>query len=300
MIQPPFLKPGDTIAIAGLAKRVDRADIDLAVSIFEQWGLRVHLAPHLFDGHYRYSSTDEKRALDFQAALDNPEIKAIISARGGYGSMRLIERIDWSGLSKAPKWIVGFSDITAVLAHASRLNVRSIHGIMPAFFKQPGAENSIERLRSVLFGREESIAFPFYPLNEPGEAAAELVGGNLSLLCHIMGSVSDYAYRGKILFIEDIDEYLYRIDRMLLQLKRAGRLDGIKGLVVGHFTDMKDNEGDPFGKNVYEIIHEHFRPLNIPIAFGLPVGHDATNYPLVVGGYYRLIVNESGSMLAPK
>lgn len=296
MIQPSYLKPGDKIAIVGLAKKVERAHIDFATKIFKEWGLEVIWGDNLFNDHFRFSATDDMRTHDFQKALDDPAVKAIISGRGGYGSMRVIEGIAWEKFIQHPKWIIGFSDITAVLGSVFNKGIQSIHGIMPAFFHVAGAEVSLEALRKTLFGEKESLEFSA-PENIPGFASGILIGGNLSLLCNIMGSSSDFDYNGKILFIEEIDEYLYKIDRMLLQLKRAQKLNNLRGLLVGHFTSINDNEGDPFGKTLPEIILEHFKPFGMPVGFGLPVGHDALNFPMVIGAEYEMRVDNENTNL---
>ena len=228
--------------------------------------------------------------------LDDTEVKAIISARGGYGTTRLLDQLDFTGFKKSPKWIIGFSDITALHCHLLGLGFESIHGIMPSLFSRPGSDEALESLRRVLFGGYISYQAPAHAFNCAGTAEGILMGGNISLLNTIIGTASDVDYTGKILFLEEIDEYLYNLDRMLVQLKRSGKLARLAGLVVGHMTDMRDN-AIPFGKTAVEIIQEHTADYTYPVAYNFPTGHEPHNLALICGRNARLQVTGQGSFL---
>jgi muramoyltetrapeptide carboxypeptidase len=242
------------------------------------------------------AGTDEERKQDFQSFIDDPSIQAIICARGGYGSSRFIDELDFSPLLKSPKWIVGFSDITSFHVTLAKLNIASIHGIMPALFTQPNAEISLESLKDVLFNGSTQIEFAYQQANKCGEAAGVLVGGNLSLLVESLETTSSVSFDGKILVIEEISEYLYRIDRLLNQLRRAKKLDKLAGLVVGYFTDSLDTQL-PFGESVEEMVLHHTQHTSYPIAFGFPSGHEQPNYAWISGASARLSVSNVGSTL---
>jgi muramoyltetrapeptide carboxypeptidase len=294
---PPFLRPGDKIAIVALARKINMADIQAAIATFQSWGLEVVLGQSLEAAHHIFAGTDEQRAADLQAMLDNADIQAVISARGGYGSARMIDLIDFSRFALHPKWFVGFSDITVVLSHIQRMGIPCIHGIMPTLFGKPGMEKAVKTLQQALFG--EPITYPLlapHPLNQPGTARGKVTGGNVSLLTSMIGTSSEVDFTGCILFVEEVEEYLYSLDRMLVQLKRSGKLKNLAGLVVGHMTGLQDNP-EPFGKNAYEIIREHTREYAYPIAFGFPTGHEAENLALVCGREARLEVTAQGATL---
>lgn len=294
----PSLHPGDKIAIVALARKINPVDIQLAIATFQSWGLEVILGKSITAAHHIFAGTDAERAADLQLMLDDPQIKAVISARGGYGSARILELLDFSQFALHPKWIVGFSDITAVLAHIQKMGIPCIHGTMPALFGKPGSDLAKETLRQALFG--EAITYPMlaaHPLNRPGIGRGPITGGNVSLLTSIIGTPSEVDFTGQILFLEEIDEYLYSLDRLMVHLKRSGKLKELAGLVVGHMTDMKDNP-EPFGQNAYEIVREHTRAYSYPVAFGFPVGHEAVNLALVCGREAQLEVSPSGATLA--
>jgi muramoyltetrapeptide carboxypeptidase len=296
MMLPPLL-PGDKIAIVALARKINLDDIQAAIATFEAWGLEVVLGKTLTTGYHIFAGTDEERAADLQAMLDNPEIKAIISARGGYGSARIIDLVNFSQFSRHPKWVIGFSDITVVLAHIQRLGLSCIHGIMPTLFARPGSEPAKETLRQALFG--EQVIYPLlspHPYNQAGRARGPVTGGNLSLLTSIIGTPSEVDFTGTILFLEEIEEYLYSLDRMMVHLKRSGKLKNLAGLIVGHMTGLQDNP-EPFGKSAYEIIHEHTQAYGYPIAFGFPTGHEVENLALVCGREALLEVSAAGASL---
>jgi muramoyltetrapeptide carboxypeptidase len=292
MISPPKLLEGDSICILSTARKISVEEIQPATQILNSWGLKVILASHLFSINDQFAGTDEQRLSDLQQAIDDPSIKAIICARGGYGTSRISDKLDLSNLHENPKWIVGFSDVTALHLHLQTSGLESIHGIMPVVFSKPNSEESIDSLKWALFGNAVSYQIPPNNFNRLGKATGQLVGGNLSLINHIIGTGSEPDWKGKILFLEDIDEYLYHIDRLMLQLRRAGILKSILGLVVGHFTDMKDN-AVPFGQNAYEIIQSNVCEYNFPVAFEFPIGHEAQNWAVICGRETELVVSET-------
>ncbi len=288
---PRYLQKGDTIAIISTARKVSIEDIYPAVELFKSWGLDVLLAPNLFEADNQFAGTDEERASDLIWAFENIQIKAIICARGGYGSARLLQKFDHQILKANPKWLVGFSDVTVLLSLLHKCQIPSIHGIMPLLFKENDAGNSLQSLKDTLFGRPIAIEIHSNLLNRTGNASGILVGGNLSILNNLIGTEADINTKGKILFLEDLDEYLYHIDRMMLHLKLAGKLKDIAGLILGHFSDMKDNT-IPFGKTAYQIIADAVSEYNFPICYGFPVGHQFDNMALKVGIMAHLSVDE--------
>jgi muramoyltetrapeptide carboxypeptidase len=291
-LQPNPIQQGDTIGLLALACKVNFEVLKPAIELMEKdWGLKVILGESLMSEYHQFAGTDKVREGDFQRMLDNPEIKAIFSARGGYGSSRLLDAIDFTAFQKHPKWIVGFSDITAVLCHIHTLNIESLHATMPKLFLQEGAEKSLESLRKILFGEELNYKIEPHQLNRLGVAEGQLIGGNLALLSHIFGSKSEINYDGKILFLEDVNEYLYNIDRMMIQLKRSGKLKNLTGLIVGSFSDCQDNQV-PFGKTAYEIIQEAVEDYDFPVCYGFPVGHEVDNWAMPCGRAVRLLVEE--------
>jgi len=276
MIQPPYLKKGDKVAITCPAKFPSNA-MDQAVELLKSWGFEVVIGKTVTSQFHQFAGDDEFRAQELQDFIDDNAIKAIFAARGGYGSIRIIDKIDFSNLLSHPKWIIGFSDITVFHCHLNRLGIQTIHGQMPANIPDSTAEG-IESLRKSLTG--EKIKYPVNGLELFPKA--EIIGGNLSILLSVLGSESDPDYDGKILFIEDIDEYYYAIDRMLRALDRAGKLENLKGLIVGGFTSMKDND-IPFGFSVEEIIMGVVGQYNYPVIFDFPAGHIDNNWALVLG-----------------
>ncbi|MDB5262903.1 MAG: LD-carboxypeptidase [Adhaeribacter sp.] len=294
MIKP--LQVGDKIAIVALARKVAAADLEPAIKILQDWGLEVVLGQTIQESYHQFAGLDEVRLADFQTQLNNDGIKAIFSARGGYGTTRLLDRIDFTHFRMQPKWLIGFSDITALHSHVHNFGLESIHGTMPALFGRPGSSEAIESLRQLLFGESISYRCPAHELNQNGTGTGRLIGGNLSILITCIGTASDIDTTGKILFLEDLDEYLYHIDRMLVQLDRAGKLINLAGLLVGDMSDMKDN-AVPFGKTAYEIIREHAGKYNFPISFGFPTGHEPKNLALVCGRQALLKVEASGTSL---
>lgn len=289
-ISPPFLKKGDKVILLSTARKVAFEDLLPAIEILKSWGLEVAFAPKIFHVHHQFAGTDEERTSDLQHALDSHEYKAIICVRGGYGTVRIIDKIDFSKYSDAPKWIAGFSDVTVIHNHLQSIGVSSIHSTMPLLFAK--AETAtLSTLRKALFGEELVHESESHHFDRSGEARGEVVGGNLSILVSMAGTPSDINTDGCILFIEDLDEYLYHIDRMMMQLKRTGKLSNLAGLVVGHMSDMHDN-AVPFGKSAYEIIRDAVAEYDYPVSFGFPVGHENDNLAMICGQEADLKVND--------
>ena len=296
-LRPNSIQKGDTVGLLALACKVDFEILKPAIELMENvWGLKVILGKSLTSEYHQFAGTDTVRANDFQMMLDNPEIKAIFSARGGYGSSRLLDFIDFTVFQKQPKWVVGFSDITAVHCHIHTLNIESLHATMPKLFLQEGGEESLESLRKILFGEEIHYKIEPDQMNRFGVGKGQLIGGNLALLVHVIGSKSDINYDGKILFLEDVNEYLYNIDRMMIQLKRSGKLQNLAGLIVGSFSDCQDNDV-PFGKTANEIIEEAVADYDFPVCYGFPVGHEVNNWAMPCGREMSLLVEEYGVSL---
>jgi muramoyltetrapeptide carboxypeptidase len=292
---PPYLQPGDTIAIVCPGGYMPLEKAQTCIDTLGEWGYRVQVGPTLDSASPNYfSGTDNERLADFQQALDDPAVKAILCGRGGYGIGRIIEKIDFSRFKKDPKWIIGFSDVTVLHAHIySNYKIATLHAPMAGAFNDGGAGlEYVQSLRQALEGKSAKIQCPAHPFNRKGEAVGELVGGNLALLAHLTGTSSDMKTKGKILFLEDVGEYLYNVDRMLYQLRRNGKLDRLAGLIIGGFTEMKDTQR-PFGQSVEEIIRELVKEYDYPVAFGFPVSHGKENYALKVGMGYKLKVGKN-------
>jgi len=293
MKTPLPIKPGDKIRIVSPAGKVAEKYVLPAVEWLTRQGYKVELGKHVFDTHFQFAGTDNDRLEDLQTALDDPETSAIICSRGGYGTVRIIDKIDFSGFRKNPKWLVGFSDITILHAAINQLGIATIHGAMPRFFFDDNgvANENLASLMQLLKGNPAEYNFEPQPENRQGSCTAGIVGGNLSIIVSLLGTKYEIDTRGKILFIEDIDEYLYHTDRMMHQLKLAGKFNKLAGLLVGDFTDVKDNES-PFGKTVYEIIAEAVAEFDYPVCFGFPAGHDKRNLALAFGMNWKLEVSE--------
>lgn len=293
---PPFLNQNDKVCLLSTARKVSEMELKPAIEILKSWGVEVILGKKLFEVENQFAGTDEMRLSDLQNAMNDPEIKAIFCARGGYGTPRIIDSLNWNQFKKYPKWIVGFSDVTALLNAAQNEGVCSLHAAMLLFFDKPEYQLSISTLKQTLFGKNVTISSSPNTLNKKGIAKGILVGGNLSLIVNSIGTPTAFQPEGKILFLEDIDEYLYHIDRMILHLKRAGLFSKLAGLVIGHFSDMKDNT-IPFGETAYQIIARNVAEFDFPVAFGFQIGHDVQNMPVVVGAHYILDVNEGGATM---
>jgi muramoyltetrapeptide carboxypeptidase len=296
---PPYLKKGDTIGLVAPAGFMPVENMQSCIETLDAWGYTVAMGAttHSQSATY-FSGTDEERLTDLQQMLDDKKISAIFCARGGYGLSRMIDNLSFKKFRKNPKWIVGFSDVTVLHAHLNRqYRIASLHAPMAAAFNE-GEFNSpaIQSIRHALEGQPASYETAGDNRNRQGSAKGELVGGNLALLAHLVGTPSDIRTKDKILFLEDIGEYLYNIDRMLVQLKRASKLDKLAGLIVGGFTDCKDTER-PFGKDVPDIIREHVKDFDYPVCFGFPVSHEKENMALKVGGTYQLKIEDSGVSL---
>lgn len=290
MIIPPFLKAGDTVALVCTARKFFPVDAKPAIDLLESWGLNVKLGATIGLDNFQLGGTDTERAADFQAQLDDENVKAIWCARGGYGTVRIIDSLDFPKFKKHPKWIMGFSDVTVLHSQLNVERVASLHSIMP--FTVPTAPEEVkETLRQALFGETISYVIPSKSYDVNGTASGELVGGNISILYSLLGSKSAIDTKDKILFIEDLDEYLYHIDRMMYNLKRNGYFEQVNGIIVGSMTDMHDNE-IPFGQNEVQIITEIAKDLSIPIAFQFPAGHQKDNRTLILGKQVHFEVNE--------
>lgn len=289
---PPYLQKGDTIAIVATARKISMEELQPAIDIITNWGLKVVLGKNIFCIDNQFAGTDEERTSDMQWALNDTNIKAIICARGGYGTVRIIDKLDFTTFTKHPKWIIGYSDITVLHQNINQnFGIASLHATMPINFTKN--EEATESLRKALFGDELNYTIPAHALNRGGETSGELIGGNLSLIYALCGSKSDIDTKGKILFIEDLDEYLYHIDRMMMNLKRSGKLQHLAGLIVGGMSDMKDNTV-PFGKTAEEIILDAVKEYDFPVCFDFPAGHIDRNLALVMGKRIELVVSGNG------
>ncbi|HBS53979.1 MAG TPA: LD-carboxypeptidase [Flavobacterium sp.] len=293
MITPPYLQKGDTVAILATARKHIVKSMQPTIDLLESWGLHVVIGKSIGLEENQLAGNDEQRAADLQEQLDNPNIKAIWCARGGYGTVRVVDLIDFTQFKKSPKWLVGFSDVTVLHNHLNTMGYKSIHGIMPISLAKASKE-AIESLRLSLFGQPLQYAIDPHPMNRLGKATGEVVGGNLSILYSVLGSPSAIDCTDKILYIEDLDEYLYHIDRMMMNLKRNGCLESLKGIIVGSMTDMKDND-IPWGKNALEIVQDVTKQYNIPVIFNFPAGHIHDNRALILGNNVTIEVTENCS-----
>lgn len=292
---PAYLQIGDKIGFVASARKIKSSEIAKATECFINWGLEVILGDHIFKENNQFAGTDEERASDLQKMLDNPEIKAIVFARGGYGSVRIVDQLKWDKFIKQPKWLVGFSDITVLHSHIHQnFGIETIHAIMPLNFGTASKE-AISSLRIALFGESLNYKIDSHELNRKGKANAQIIGGNLSILHNLSASISDIDTYNKILFIEDLDEYYYHIDRMMQNLKRSGKLDKLAGLIIGGMTEMNDNPV-PFGMNAYEIIYDNVKEYTYPVCFNFPAGHFADNRCLIMGRKVKLDIGSEVSL----
>jgi muramoyltetrapeptide carboxypeptidase len=302
---PPYLKKGDAIGITCPAGYATKEDMAPAIVQLQQWGFIVLVGETVGKRNNTFGGTDEERAIDFQAMLDNDNVKAIMCATGGYGSVRIIDQLNFTNFKKNPKWILGFSDITVFHAHLHQVcSVASIHSKMCGSFPKDSATAdpiqiaALDSIRKALLGETLNYQAPSVNMNRLGEAKGELIGGNLKILENMSGSISSPDTAGKILFVEDVSEPLYNIDRMFCNLLRSGKLDKLKGLIIGGFTSIKpDTPDSPFGKDVYTIVMEKVGKFSYPVCFDFPVGHQKNNVALKCGVQHELIVNSGGSIL---
>jgi muramoyltetrapeptide carboxypeptidase len=291
VIIPSYLKQGDAIGMICPSGFMPLDKAQKCIDILQQWGFKVQVGKTVGNQYNYFSGTDEERLQDLQLMLNDENIKAIFCARGGYGLSRIIDDVNFSAFIQKPKWIIGYSDISLLHAHIySNFNIASLHAPMAAAFNEiDESEKYIYSIYDSLTGKQQAYKTASHALNKNGNCKGELIGGNLALLVHIIGTKSDINTKNKILFIEDIGEYKYNIDRMLMQLKRAGKLDELAGLIVGSFTEIKDTT-IPFGQTIEEIIFEKVKEYNYPVCFDFPVGHVKENYALKIGAYYKLTV----------
>lgn len=296
MICTPKLVPGDTIALVSPAKAIETTHIDFAKSYLEQQGFNVLVGAHAGNQYRYFSGTDEERATDLQWAVDHPEVKAIVCNRGGYGAVRLFDLVNWANLLREPRWIAGFSDITNFNCLGLRLGIETAHTTMPLNFRE-NTEASLASLLRVLRGEKNEYTWDAHPLNKPGTAHGKVVGGNLSILYGLLGTPYCPDFEQAILFIEDVGEQVYHLDRMLWTLKFAGVFDRIAGLIVGGMTDMKDT-AMPTEWTVEQLILEHTKYNAFPIAFQSPVGHIPDNRAFICGRTADFSVSESQSYFA--
>jgi len=289
--QPPYLKKGDKIAIVCPAKKLPKP-IDKGIEILQSWGLEVVLGETVSSSHHQFSGTDELRVKDIQKFLDDSSINAIIAGRGGYGTIRIIDELDFSAFNENPKWLVGFSDITILLSHAfAELHTQSIHGQMPYTFEESTPE-ALESLRKALFGEHDAYAYQSQIACRDGKTEGILIGGNLTLLLALEGSISEMNFDDKLLFIEDVGEHEYSIDRMIRTLKRKGKLAKLKGLIVGAFNEIGE-ESIYFGQTPEEVIWEQVATYDYPVCFGFPSGHIADNRAMVLGKSVSLAIENN-------
>jgi muramoyltetrapeptide carboxypeptidase len=293
MNTPSFLKPGDQVAIVASSRKVTKLELAFALETLTKWGLQPVEGKHLYAVEKQWAGTDDQRAEDLQWAVNDDSIKAIFFARGGNGIIRLIDDVDLSKLKANPKWLVGYSDVTILHAHLQKVcNCASLHAVMLAAY--PKNAEAVDSIRKCLFGEKIKYDFTFEKLNRAGNAEGVLVGGNISLLHTLSGTPEDVDTKGKILFIEDLDENLHHLDRMMIHLKRSGKLSGLAGLIVGGLNDMKDDV-IPFGLSPEEIVLDAVKDYKYPVCFGFPSGHIDRNLALYLGKDVKLNVNPNGS-----
>lgn len=298
MVTPPYLKPGDVIGLVSPSSFIDNEKFQTAVALLKRLGYKVKPGKHALDQYYQFAGKDSDRAADFQEMLDDPDVKMIYCMRGGYGLVRIIDRLNFERFLQYPKWIVGYSDITLIQTHLLTLyGIESIHGIMPFNFPECGTTcPAIDKLFTLLSGKNLAYRLPAHPLNTEGIGEGILIGGNLSILTSLMGSKSEPDTDGKILFLEEVNEKLYRLDRMMYTLKRSGKLDNLSGLIIGGLTEMTDSP-EGFGQKPEEIVRDIIGNVNYPVCFGFPAGHISNNYPLIIGRWVKLEINDQSAKI---
>lgn len=290
MITPPYLKKGDDVILIATARKISLNELNPAIALLESYGFNVLLGKHIFETENQFAGSDDCRRKDLQWALNHKTAKAIIVARGGYGTVRLIDTIDFTEFKKNAKWLIGYSDVTVLHNAIHNQNVASLHATMPLNFDKN--EEATQSLIDALIGNLNEINTAPHFLNKMGSATAEIIGGNLSLIYSLSGTPFDINTNGKILFLEDLDEYLYHIDRMMMQLKLSGKLNNLAGLIIGGMSDMKDNT-IPFGKTAEEIISDTIKEFNYPVCFNFSAGHINKNLALYFGKKAQLSVNNN-------
>jgi muramoyltetrapeptide carboxypeptidase len=297
MITPSYLEKGDKIGLVAPARSITFEEVHPTIKLFQKWGWEVVLGTSVFNKYNQFAGTDEQRKRDMQQMLDDGYIKAIICARGGYGTIRILDKLDFTAFARNPKWIIGYSDITVLHSHIQKnFGIETLHAIMPFnIVSDENLNDSLATLHNALSGRKLRYVLPKSPLSRMGNAEGELVGGNLSILYSLMGSSSAPDTNGKILFVEEVDEYLYHTDRMMMTLKRAGKLKNLKGLIVGGMERMNDNKV-AFGKSANQIIAEAVAEYQYPVCFDFPAGHGSNNLALILGRNVKLTVDNDVSV----
>lgn len=293
MYIPKSLVKGDSIGLVCTARKIERQLIDPVIEVIEKEGFEVVVGESVGAEHHQYAGDDSLRVRDLQRMMDNPDIKAVIVCRGGYGTVRIIDKIVYNSFLEDSKWIVGYSDVTALHSHLNQvMGVGTLHATMPINFMS-NTDASLKSLFDALRGESLVYEIPSNTLNREGEAKGLVIGGNLSILYSLLGTSTMLNTAGRILFIEDIDEYLYHVDRMMMAFKRGGKLQGLAGLIVGGMTDMNDNT-IPYGKTAEEIIMEHVEEYDFPVCFNFPAGHLLDNRAIKLGAVARLLVTTEG------
>lgn len=302
---PPYLKPGDRIGITAPAGHISESEITPALNRLKAWGFEVQLGTTIGKQDFTFAGSDEERLRDFQGMLDAEELKAILCARGGYGSVRIIDRLDFSTFIKKPKWVIGFSDITVIHHHlAQKCKVATLHSKMCNSFPENWdlaedvQKSSLLSIKEALIGQKMKYISTNDAFNRAGSGKGFLLGGNLKTMESLSGTSSQLQTKGSILFLEDAGEYVYSVDRMLRNLKRSGRLDHLQGLIIGGFNIKPDDEGEVFGRSLQEIVLEIVKEYSYPVCFGFPVGHQKNNMALKCGVMHSFIVNEQGATLS--
>ena len=299
LIKPPTLQKGDMVMIVAPAGIVrDSVGVKNGIDLLKKWGLKVKLGKNLFNQHFRFAGTDEERLADFQEALDDDNVKAIWCARGGYGAIRILDDLDFTKFKQNPKWIIGFSDITAFHNEVHIMGIETMHGIMPLTYKPDSKEQrqALKSLKRAFFGKRVKYRVAESDFNREGTTEGEVVGGNLSLVYSMLGSKSQIDANGKILFLEEVGEALYHIDRMMISLKRAGYFENCKGLIIGGMSDRKTDASE-FGMTYEEIILDAVKEYDFPVAFDFPAGHITDNRTLILGRKIEMKVTGSKTVV---
>lgn len=296
MIQPKPLKKGDLIYITAPAKAIEPEFVYFAQNYLEKQGFRVEISPNCLGNYNYFSGTDQKRLADLQQGIDHLKAKAILCARGGYGCVRIVDQLQWANMLREPKWLIGFSDITIFHHRLFKLGVQSVHGTMPLNF-QTNSTAALQTLVDTITGLKPNLTWNTTPHKRIGKAKGKLIGGNLSIVYSLIATNDAYYFEGNVLFLEDLSEQLYHLDRMFFAFKKSGILDRISGLVIGGMTDLKDTAVQ-FGMTIEEIILQHFTFSRIPISFGAPIGHIDDNQSVIIGAEVEFTVENEQTNLA--